>query len=184
MPGGAGVRRSLDDGFLALREHVRALAERRVRPAAVVFVYAAEQEAAALARFPRFAKECAAEGRPIELVDAGQGFCRELELQSEMLKRLEQLEQTAAERVVSDLATLAQQFVQDELTRWPEPPALCRLLVNSGALGTLVSYSALTNGLPEDAQAPVVIAFPGEDDQRSLNLLGLRGDMNYRIPRV
>lgn len=178
------MRRSLDDAFLALREHVRALAEGRVRPTAVVFVYAAEQEAAALARFPCFAAVCAEAGRPIELVDAGQGFRRELERRPEMLERLERLEQTAGQRAVSDLATLAGQFVEGELTRAPEPPALCRLLVNTGALGTLVSYSALTNALPEDAQAPVAIAFPGDDDQRSLNLLGLRGDMNYRIPRV
>jgi hypothetical protein len=169
---------------MALREHVRALAERRVRPAATVFVYAAEQEAAALARFPRFVEECAADGRPVEMVDVGQGFRAELERRPAMVEQLERLEATASGRAIGDLATHARRYAQGELTRPPEPPALCRLLVNTGSLGTLISYSALTNGLPESDQAPVVIAFPGEDDQRSLNLLGLRGDMNYRIARI
>jgi hypothetical protein len=178
------VRRSLDDAFLSLRQHVRDLAEGRARAVTTIFVYPADQEAAALARFPLFAEECAAGGRPVELVDVAQGFRAELERNEGRVDQLQTLERTATQRVVSDLATFAEQFVRGELARPVEPPTVCRLLVNTGALGTLISYSAITNGMPEAEGARVVIAFPGEDDQRSLNLLGLRTDMNYRVPRV
>jgi hypothetical protein len=51
-----------------------------------------------------------------------------------------------------------------------------------------VSYSAIANAMHTDAggTAPTansVLAFPGEDDQLSLNLLRLRVDTSYRIPR-
>ncbi len=67
-----------------------------------------------------------------------------------------------------------------------EPPAVCRLLVNTGALGTFVSYSAITNALHGGTAltAPAALAFPGEGDERYLNLLGLRVDTNYRVPRI
>jgi hypothetical protein len=64
---------------------------------------------------------------------------------------------------------------------------VCRLLVNTGALATFVSYSAITNELHGSSEGPMVptaIAFPGEADERSLNLLGLRPDTNYRVPRI
>jgi hypothetical protein len=178
------VRRSLDEAFLSLRQHVRSLADGRVRAVTTIFVYPAEQEAAALARFPRFVVECAAEGRPVELVDVGQGLRGELEQNQDLVNQLQTLERTSATRAVGDLATIAERYVTGELTRPLEGPIVCRLLVNTGSLGTLISYSAVTNGMPETEGQRVVIAFPGEDDQRSLNLLGLRADMNYRVARI
>ena len=36
----------------------------------------------------------------------------------------------------------------------------------------------------EAAPVPIVLAFPGEGDDRALNLLHLRADTNYRVPRL
>jgi len=62
------------------------------------------------------------------------------------------------------------------------------LLVNTSALGTFVSYSALTARLygdeGEGLGASAVLAFPGESDEGALNLLRLRRDTNYRVPRI
>jgi hypothetical protein len=64
---------------------------------------------------------------------------------------------------------------------------VCRIFMNTGALATFVSYSAVANemGGTSDPRVPAsVLAFPGEADERSLNLLRLRVDTNYRVPRI
>ena len=69
---------------------------------------------------------------------------------------------------------------------------MSRLLVNAGALGAFVSYSSLANALdgasPASSEghvgAPTVLAFPGESDARSLSLMNLHPDANYRVPRI
>jgi hypothetical protein len=53
----------------------------------------------------------------------------------------------------------------------------------------VTSYSAVTNELygakgEAGPAAPAIIAFPGEADDRSMNLLGLRRETNYRTPRI
>ena len=77
------------------------------------------------------------------------------------------------------------------VTRLLQPPlpegVVCRLAINTGALAAFVSYAAITNGAPRFVEHPsvaTVLAFPGEADERSLNLLGLRVDTNYRVARI
>ena len=62
-----------------------------------------------------------------------------------------------------------------------------RILVNAGSLAAFISYSAITNefyGASTRPPGPIVIAFPGDADERSLSLLRLRADSNYRVPRI
>jgi len=155
-----------------------------VEPGLHVFVYPPEVEAVMLERFPAFAEACAARGCPIDLVDMGQGLLREVERRPNLEGRLREAEQRGTERVLNDLGALAGRYVE-RLFRQPlQPPQVCRLLINSGALGVLLSYSAVMNGIALEEGPAVVLAFPGEADDRSLNLLALRTDTNYRVPRV
>lgn len=184
------MRRSIEQAFLALRQQILAWARGEVPPDVRVFVYPPEWEAMMLARFPAFAEACTADGAPAALVDVGQLALAEVERRPGLVERLTSLEADAPERVRHDLSVLAGRAVLRVLKAPLEPPVVCRLLVNTGALGTVVSYSAITNDLfgsepgAAGVSAPAVLAFPGEGDDRSLNLLGLRADTNYRVPRI
>ena len=156
----------------------------RVDPGVHVFVYPPEAEAVMLGRFPSFVQGCAARGCAIDLVDLGQELLREIERRPNLEGRLRTSEQRGTERVLNDLGQIAQVYVQRLFAEPLQPPNVCRLLVNSGAIGVFLSYSAVLNGTFGEEGPAVILAFPGEADDRSLNLLELRTDTNYRVARV
>jgi hypothetical protein len=184
------MRRSIEQAFAALREQIDVWAKGEAKPGVRVFVYPPEWEAVMLARFPAFADERAAAGRPIALVDVGQVALAEVERRRGFVASLTALEAEDTDRVLHDLGVVAGRALLRVLKEPLAPPAICRLLINTGALGTFVSYSAITNDLfgaepgGSGVVAPSILAFPGEGDERSLNLLGLRVDTNYRVPRI
>ncbi len=182
------MRRTIDEAFRDLQEQVGAWALGHAKPGLRVFVYPPEWEPVMLSRFCAFADECSAIGRPISLVDVGQAFLAELERRARFVERLAEVERESRDRLLHDLGVIGRRAVEKVLTEPLEAPAVCRVLINTGALGTFVSYSAIANSMHTDAggTAPIansVLAFPGEDDQLSLNLLRLRVDTSYRIPR-
>ncbi len=140
------------------------------KPGVRIFVYPPEWEARMLARFPAFAEERAPRV-PLNLVDVAQGFLTEIGRRQGMVDRLEAVERQSTDRLLRDLGELAQRYLTRLLVAPMEPPHVARLLVNTGALGTFVSYSAITNALHGDGPAstiaaPTVLAFPGEGDER------------------
>lgn len=182
------MRRSFEQAVADLREHLEEWTRRGAKPGVRIFVYPPEWEPRMLLRFPVLAEELAARV-PLALVDVGQGFLAEVERRNGMVDRLAAVERQSTDRLLSDLGELAHRYLTRLLQAPIEPSGVVRLLINTGALGTFVSYSAITNALHGDGPAsmivaPTVIAFPGEGDERQLNLLRLRADTNYRVPRI
>lgn len=179
------MRRSLEDAFLALREQVKSWAGGAANDVRV-FVYPPEWEAKVLAALPAWAADRAAEGYAVEVVDIGQEF-REVVRRRKAEAAIADLERRALSQAMDSLRALAREAVVASIRRPLEPPSVARLIVNTGALATFASYSAITNefhGAAERPPAPVAIAFPGEGDDRTLSLLNLRPDTNYRVPRI
>jgi hypothetical protein len=179
------MRRSIEDALLALRVQVKAWASGA--PADVrVFVYPPEWEALMLARLPIWAQQQADQGLKVELVDIGQAFARKV-VDRHAAGPVAAMERRGSSTVMHSLRTLSQETVVGEIRRPLEPGSVARLLVNTGSLATMVSFSAITNefhGAAERPPAAVAIAFPGEGDDRTLSLLNLRPDANYRVPRI
>ena len=171
---------------MCIRDRIKAWASGKTQPDVRVFVYPPEWEALMLQRLRQFGEDCAAEQMPIEIVDVAQAFRTVVEERGAE-PQLAALEKRASSQLLANLRVLGTEAVEGVL-RAPLPDGVaCRLLVNTGSLATFVSYSAITNehhGSTEAPPIPVVIAFPGEADERSLNLLGLRPDTNYRVPRI
>lgn len=178
------MRRSIEDGLMALRQKVKEWGEGGSRPDIWVFVYPPELEPQMLARFPAFAESRAQEGRPVLLEDVGQRFLQEIQRRKGFADRLAEAEKTSTPNLLHDLGVVAGRCLTRLISTPVEAPNVCRILVNTGALGTFVSYSAITNELYGNVPSPCVLAFPGEGDDRSLNLLNLRVDTNYRAPRI
>lgn len=179
------MRRSLDEAFLALREQVKAWASGAPNDIRV-FVYPPEWEAQVLARLPAWAADRATEGYAVELVDIGQAF-REVIRRRKAASVIASLERRALAQALESVRALAREAIIGSIRQPLEPPRVARLIVNTGALATIASYSAITNefhGAAERPPAPVAIAFPGEGDDRTLSLLNLRPDANYRVPRI
>jgi hypothetical protein len=179
------MRRTLDQAFEALRLQIRAWARGDAKPDLRVLVYPPEWEPLMLSRMPAFAERCADDGEPVELVDLGQGFLRELRERRGTIERLGGLDRTD---LLHDLGWIGTTYLKQMMRSPLATPAVCRLITNAGALGTFVSYSAVANELSggsADAEFPAtVLLFPGEGDERSLNLLRLRVDTNYRVARI
>ena len=178
------MKRTPDQALEALRTQIGAWAKGRAKPDLRVFVYPPEWEALMLLRLPEFAKQCSAQGEPVELVDVGRAFLKELSDRNGLIERLSSLDRA---ELLDDLGWTGTSCLK-KLMRSPlNTGDVCRILINTGALATFVSYSAVANELtgPVDPAVPAtVLAFPGEGDERSLNLLRLRVDTNYRIPRI
>ena len=175
----------MDQAFADLRQHIKAWADGTSKPDIRVFVYPPEWEAVMLDRFPRFADECEAEGRSIELVDVGHGFANEIRSRRSAVDRMTELEKRDRDRVIHDLGVFSSRYIERVLTSTLDASKVCRILINTGALATFTSYSAIANGLQgRDLVSPAVLAFPGEGDERSLSLIRLRVDTNYRVPRI
>lgn len=182
------MRRSIDDAFIDLRAYLADWANSGAKPGVRIFVYPPEWEARMLARFPSFAQDCA-NVCPLGLVDLGQGFLAECERRPGFVEQLTAIERDRPTRPMHDLGVVARRYIERLLASPLEEPLRARLLVNPGAMATLVSYSTIANGLDDGGPdgslaAPTVLAFPGEGDDRSLNLMRLRADTNYRVPRI
>ena len=182
------MRRSLDQALVDLQQHLENWMQAGAKPGIRIFVYPPEWEAQMLSRFPAFADELA-DRIPLSIVDVGQGLLSELEKRKDLVERLAILERQGRERLLHDLGEIARRYLTRLLTTPLEPPAVARVLINTGALGSFVSYSAITNEMHVDGPtctvaAPTVLAFPGEGDERQLNLMRLRSDTNYRLPRI
>lgn len=179
------MRRTLEQAFDTLRAQVKAWASGQARPDLRVFVYPPEWEAAVLAHWAHFAEECASQGHPVELEDVGQGFLTDIKRRHNLIDRLETVNR---DEMLHDLGYLASSYLRRALSQPLQRPAVCRILTNTGSIAAFTSYSALANelaGTESETEIPAtVIAFPGEGDDRSLNMLRLRVDTNYRVPRV
>ena len=178
------MRRSINDALLALRQQVKAWASGA--PSDVrVFVYPPEWEPIMLSRLPQWMSDRAAEGIEIDVVDIGQEF-RAVVDRRKARARIVALEQRAQGQALESARALAREAIVGAIRRPLQPGVACRLLVNTGALATIASYSAITNEFHGAAVRPpaVAIAFPGEGDDRALSMLNLRPDANYRVPRI
>jgi hypothetical protein len=179
------MRRTFEQAIDALRAQVQAWATGAATPDLRVLVYPPEWEPLMLVRMPVFADSCAADGEPVEIVDLGQGFLRALRERNGAVERLQALDR---EEVLHDLGWIGTTYLRQVIRSPLTAPSVCRLLINAGALGAFVSYSAVANelaGSPSDGGiSATALAFPGEADDRSLNLLRLRIDTNYRVARI
>ena len=179
------MRRTIEQALDALRAQVNAWAKGGARPDLRVFVYPPEWEALMLYRLPTFVDELRSEAVVVSLEDVGQGFLGELERRKGLEERLVSLER---DELLHDLGVVANSYLRRVFTAPLEDGEACRILMNTGSIGTFVSYSSVTNemsGSPaSDGLPATVLAFPGEADERSLNLLRLRIDTNYRVPRI
>ena len=184
------MRRTVEEAFNALQQQILSWWRGETGPDVSVFVYPPEWEPIMLARFPSFADECVAKGYPIELVDVGQGVLAEIQQRPGLEGALTDLDLDNAEGLLHNLSVVAGRYIERVIQSPADPPTVCRVLVNIGALATFVSYSAIANDLAgrvADSQSksvPCVLAFPGEGNDRFLNLLRLRADTNYRTPRI
>lgn len=180
------MRRTVNETLEALRRQVQSWAAGG-SPDIRVMVYPPEFEAAMLDRLPRFVEELAKEDLRVELVDIGHRFADSLGKSPARVESIVKLERTKPGQAAEDFAILARREVHRALGVELPNGAACRVLCNVGALATLVSYSAITNeyfGSNERSAPATVIAFPGDGDERSLNLLKLRVDTNYRVARI
>lgn len=178
------MRRTLEETLLALREHVRVCARHEARVDLRVLVYRPEWESHMLFELPTQAAAWALDGLCLELVDVGRRFREELESRPHRLQQLLRDDAASKPTVPANLGTIAASMLERILTSELVPPACCRILTNTGALATFTSYSAVANQLFDTVSAPTVLLFPGEGSDRSLNILGLRSDPTYRVPRL
>lgn len=175
------MKRTIDDAISALKAQVQDWTS-GAKPSVRVLVYPPEWEAAMLERLREFAHACESAGTPVELVDAGAIMLQLLGERTEDLAQTER--QSGAEALLPDLSVVVSRRLTKILNEPMQPPQVCRVVVNTGAVATFVSFSAITNDAFERASAPAVIAFPGEGDDTALNLMHLRADTNYRTPRI
>ena len=180
------MKRTTHQTLSAMRQQIRAWSSGEARPDVRVLVYEPEHEPLMLQRLAECASELAAEGMPVELVDIGQGFLHEIERRNDFAERLSQAEQQDPWRARNDMHQIADRYLKKLLATPVEPPVVCRIMINTGSLATIVSLSAVTNEFygEDRCPSPNILAFPGEGDDRSLNLLRLRTDTNYRVARI
>jgi hypothetical protein len=137
------MRRTIDEAFRDLWEQVGAWALGHAKPGLRVFVYPPEWEPVMLSRFRAFADDCAATGRPVTLVDVGQAFLAELERRTGFVERLAQVERESRDRLLHDLGVIGRRAVEKVLREPHEPPAVCQVLINTGALEPVMNCSLL-----------------------------------------
>jgi hypothetical protein len=183
------MKRTLEQTLAALENQIRAWASAPGSPEIRVLAYPPEREAVMLARIEDLVRRLEQEGHRVEVVDVGQGFLAALDRRAPLVERLMASEGKEERQVVHDLGVLASRYLGELFRRPLGPGAVCRLVVNTGSLAAVTSYSAVMNGLhgakgDGGPGAPTLVAFPGEADDRSLNLLGLRRETNYRTARI
>lgn len=184
------MKRSVEEAFNALQQKVLNWYHGETSADVSVFVYPPEWEPVMLERFPAFAKECEAKGCLIELMDVGQGLLTEIQKRKGLEESLTNSEANDPGNLLHNLNVVAGRYLKRIMQSVPESSIVCRILVNTGALATFVSYSAIANDLAGGSAkagsrlVPCVLAFPGEGNDKFLNLLKLRADTNYRTPRI
>jgi len=183
------MKRTLEQTLAALENQIRTWASAPGSPEIRVLAYPPEWEAVMLARIGDLVRRLEEEGHRVEVEDVGQGFLATLERRAALVERLVASEGKEERQVVHDLGVLASRYLGELFRRPLGPGAVCRLVVNTGALAAVTSYSAVMNELhgakgEGGPGAPTLVAFPGEADDRSLNLLGLRRETNYRTARI
>lgn len=183
------MKRTLEQTLAALENQIRAWASAPGVPEIRVLAYPPEWEPVVLARIQNLVRRLEGEGHRLEVEDVGRGFLASLERRATLVNRLAAREAKEERQVIHDLGVLASRYLGELLRRRLAPDVICRLVVNTGALATLVSYSAAMNELHggRGERGPggrTVVAFPGEADDRSLNLLGLRRETNYRTAKI
>lgn len=184
------MRRTVEQALRALEQQIEEWARDRPRPEVRVFVYPPEEEPVMLPRMRVLAEHLTAEGKKVIIEEVGRGFLRTIEQRTELRDRLLAVESEDPSAARRDFGVLAERYLRSVLSAPVEEEAVCRVLVDVGSLATLVSYSTIINDLYGadlgigELEAPAILAFPGEGDDRSLNLLRLRADTNYRVPRI
>jgi len=183
------MKRTLEQALAALEAQIRTWVSSPARPEIRVFPYPPEWEPVMLGRIGELAGRLKGEGQHLEVEDVGRGFLAVLEQKAPLVDRLARSEGGSEQQVVHDLGVLASRYLEELFRRPLRPDAVCRVVVNTGALATVLSYSAVLNGLhgargERGPGGPTIVALPGEADDRSLNLLGLRKDTNYRTARI
>lgn len=181
------MRRSAEDAILALRTQITDWATGAAKPDLRILAYPPESEPDMLRRIRILAEDLAADGRAIDLVDAGELLLKAVSVRPGLRERLEEVDRRDPKAAYGDLSVIARNAIE-RLLRAPLAPAVvARVVVNTGALATLVSYSQITSdlfGTDSALGGATVLAFPGDADERSLNLLHLRVDTAYRAPRI
>lgn len=180
------MKRTIEQTLSDMRQQIRAWASGEARSDVRVLVYEPEREPIMLQRLQESADQLADEGMPVEITDVGQGFLQEIERRKGFAERLNEAEKRDPWRARNDMHQLADRYLKKLLATPVEPPAICRIMINTGSLATIVSFSAITNEFygEDRCPSPNILAFPGEGDERSLNLLRLRADTNYRVARI
>jgi len=184
------MRRTMQQALRALEQQIEEWARDRPRPEVRVFVYPPEEESVMVPKVRTLAEHMKAEGKSVLVDDVGRGFRSAIEQRAELKDRLLAAEAEDPSAARRDFGVLAERFVRSVLKAPAEEDVVCRILIDIGSLATLVSYSTIINDLygtdsgSDGLGAPTILAFPGEGDDRSLNLLRLRADTNYRVPRI
>lgn len=176
------MKRTIDEALAALRTTISEWAAGKSSPNVQVLVYPPEWEAAMLLRIRNVVDAEANAGNKVELVDVGVLFTELVASRSELIQAREA--EVASQTFLADLSALTARRLTTLLRQPLELPTLGRIFINVGAAATFVSFSAITNDASASATAPAVFAFPGESDEKGLNLLNLRSDTNYRTPRI
>lgn len=176
------MRRTIDEAIGALGLTVEEWAKGKLNPMVRVLVYPPEWEAPMLLRLRQFGQSAAAAGKPVDLVDVGELFTALVASRSKLIEAREA--QVTSQTFLTELSALTARRLTSLLQEPLHPPTLGRVFINIGAAATFVSFSAITNDASVNAACPAVFAFPGEADERGLNLLYLRSDTNYRTPRI
>jgi hypothetical protein len=183
------MKRTLEQTLVALESQIRTWTSTPGSAEIRLLAYPPEWEAVMLSRMSNLVGRLEEEGHRVEMEDVGRGFLAHLERRAALVQRLLASEVKQEQQVAHDLGVLASRYLGELFRRDLPPGVACRLVVNTGALAALTSYSAVMNGLhgakgKGGPGAPTILAFPGEVDDRSLNLLGLRRETNYRTARV
>ena len=181
------MRRSPEDAILALRTQVVDWGRNGAQADLRILAYPPDWEAGMLGRIRTAAAELAVDNLLVEVVDAGVELVAAVEARKGLRERLEEADVRNPRDAFGDLGSFARATFE-KLLRRPLPDGhVARVIINTGALATLVSYSQITSeffGTGSDLGGGTILAFPGDADERSLNLLGLRVDTAYRAPRI
>ena len=181
------MRRSPEDAILALRTQVLDWGRNGAQADLRILAYPPAWEAAMLGRIRGAAADLASEDLQVEVIDAGVELIEALAARPGLRERLEDADRRSPTDAFDSLGTFARTAFE-KLLRRPLPGGhVARVIINTGALATLVSYSQITSeffGTGSDLGGATILAFPGDADERSLNLLGLRVDTAYRAPRI
>jgi hypothetical protein len=181
------MRRSPEDAVQALRTQVMDWGRNEVKPDLRILAYPPEWEAGMIRRIRALAAELEHANLPVDVVDAGAELVANVVARSGLRDRLEQSDLKDPEKAYDDLSYLATTALVKVLKRPLPDGHVARVVVNTGGLATLVSYSQITSefvGTDSALGGATVLAFPGDADERSLNLLHLRIDTSYRAPRI